>query len=155
MRIRRTPLTLCLVLVAASASAAVRVPRAVAPVAVPPPHSRACVVSFGGLRPVGTTCAVPAYSEAWDGPLLVASNSGRRTLWVSYVFEAADGATYRSACFELAAGETFVIDETAMEPTRPRQVVIAQLPGPGYPANGLLPGCTESRTRADVDSEGE
>jgi hypothetical protein len=134
--------------------AGVTLPRPTAQVATPPPAARCCAVEFDGRTLVGTSCAVPAYSESWDGPLLVARNHARRTIWVSYEYEAADGKVYVTPCYELPAGSSLVIDDPAIEAARPREVHVARMPGPGYPSAGFLPRCPAGRAAADSQPEG-
>lgn len=137
-----------LVLFAAAAAASpgeVRVPRDVAREASPPPFARTCVVSFDELAPVDAACPTPAYSEDWDGPVLLATNHSGRTLWVSYRYRGHDGRLYHGPCYEIPAVSTRAIPDQAITPLTPRQVHVTQTPGPGFPSDGFQISCRQLR----------
>lgn len=140
-------LTLCAVLAPAALAAPgeVRVPRDVARETMPPPFARTCVVSFDELAPVDAPCPILFYSETWDGPVLLASNSAARTIWASYIYADDDGRTYHGPCYELPAGSTMAIPDQAITPLAARQVHVTIPPGPGFPRTGFQISCKDRR----------
>lgn len=137
-------LALALALPAAAADT-VNVPRSTAPVSLAPPETRACLVTFEGLTPVGNTCSQTCYRETWEGPVLLVENLCGRTIWISYLFRGGDGRLYRTACYELAPRSSHAIEDTAVERLGHREVMIAQRPGPGFQASGFTMWCSDAR----------
>ena len=148
----RAALTLSLMLAlvalplrASEMMSSVEVPRPTASVGTPAPTARTCKVEIDGLSPVVSTCSLSCYLESWEGPLLHATNACESTIWVSYVFDATDGRTWRTPCYELAGGETAVVAEAAMEPGSRRRVLVAVEPGLGWPVRGFRAQCPDER----------
>ena len=123
----------------------VRVPRDVARETAPPPFARTCIVSFDELATVDGACPISYYSEEFDGPVLLASNSAARTIWVSYIYEDADGRHYHGPCYEVPAASTRAIPDQAIRPLAPRQVHVTIPPGPGFPRTGFQISCKSRR----------
>ena len=128
-----------------AADGEVRVPRDVARVSVPPPFARTCQVVFDGHRTVDAACPSPVYEEQWEGPVLLATNTSARTIWVSYIYSDIDGRTYHGPCYELPSESTRAIPDQAILPLGQREAHVTLLPGPGYPRNGFQLTCGSQR----------
>lgn len=146
----RTTLALVLAALALAARAEVEVPAPAAPAGTPPATARACLVEFNGLVEVASRCSRPCFAEKWDGPVLWISNECERTIWVSYLYQAADGRTYRTPCYELAAGTRAAVDEAAIGHWTRRLAMVSVTPGPGFPAWGVRATCTDMRTPVEA-----
>jgi len=151
-------LALACLLVAPAASAApsssatigVTVPVPAAEATEPPPGVRTCTVQLDGASLVATDCPRPCYAEDWDGPLLHATNACERSIWASYLFQATDGRTYRTPCFELSARTTLTIPEAGLSSASRREVHVGLTPGSGWPATGFRLDCAPALTPVET-----
>ena len=134
-----------------AAAQGVTVPVPAAAPSQAPASARACTVQFDGFTAVATDCPRPCNAEAWDGPLLHASNACERSIWVGQLFEAPDGRTYRTPCFELPSGATLALPEPGLASARRREVHVGTTPGPGWPRSGFRLDCYPARTPVEED----
>ena len=148
---RRVRLFLVTWALAASAAAqgGIYLPVVPAPDGHPPVTARSCLVEFDGLTEVTARCPRPCYQESWDGPVLWAGNACERTIWVSYLYEGADGRSYRTPCYELAPGTDAPIGDPAITPWTRRLMLITIEPGPGFPRTSVRATCLPFRSPVD------
>lgn len=128
----------------------VTVPVPAAAPSEPPPGVRACTVQLDGFTASATDCPRACYAETWDGPLLHASNACDRSIWVAQLFQAPDGRTYRTPCFELPAGATLTLPEPGLASARRREVHVGTTPGSGWPPSGFRLDCFPARTPVET-----
>lgn len=138
---------LALTCLAASALADITLPRPIPDVDAPSPAARTCDVVFRPHTPVFTTCQQTCYAESWDGPILTAVDTCSFPIWVSYIYSAADGRTWRTPCFRLDPDTAPVsIPDPNIEPYAERRIHVAQEPGTqGFKIPGPSAQCPDER----------